>query len=321
MKKKIKYFLTGGTGSFGKEFTNFLLKNYRDIDLTIYSRDEMKQWQMAIDYKNFKNINFVIGDVRDLDRLKWATKNMDNLIHAAATKFVDISEEFPFECSDVNILGSSNVARVAIERGVNTVIGISTDKASQPIKNFYGFSKATMEKLFLSANNNSITNFLCVRYGNVAWSTGSVLPIWKEMHKKNKIILTTGPEMRRFFFTINDAVDLVTFSINNSKKFSGKIVCADMKSAQMLDVIKIWIKNYGGTYKIIESRKGDRLDEYLIGMNEIKNTYKIKNSNKVYYIIDFDKKIKNPINKIISSKNSKNLNNKELIDLLKIGLI
>jgi predicted Ser/Thr protein kinase len=94
-----------------------------------------------------------------------------------------------------------------------------------------------------------------------------------------------------------------------------------MKSAQMLDVIKIWIKNYGGTYKIIESRKGDRLDEYLIGMNEIKNTYKIKNSNKVYYIIDFDKKIKNPINKIISSKNSKNLNNKELIDLLKIGLI
>ncbi|MDC1278970.1 polysaccharide biosynthesis protein [Candidatus Pelagibacter ubique] len=314
MKKNL--LITGGSGFLGVHLALELKKKF---NVFLGSRNQKRNREAS----NLTKCKDIPLDVSNISSVRDAVNycNPSIIIHAAATKFVDISEEFPFECSDVNILGSSNVARVAIERGVNTVIGISTDKASQPIKNFYGFSKATMEKLFLSANNNSITNFLCVRYGNVAWSTGSVLPIWKEMHKKNKIILTTGPEMRRFFFTINDAVDLVTFSINNSKKFSGKIVCADMKSAQMLDVIKIWIKNYGGTYKIIESRKGDRLDEYLIGMNEIKNTYKIKNSNKVYYIIDFDKKIKNPINKIISSKNSKNLNNKELIDLLKIGLI
>ena len=314
MKKNL--LITGGSGFLGVHLALELKKKF---NVFLGSRNQKRNREAS----NLTKCKDIPLDVSNISSVRDAVNycNPSIIIHAAATKFVDISEEFPFECSDVNILGSSNVARVAIERGVNTVIGISTDKASQPIKNFYGFSKATMEKLFLSANNNSITNFLCVRYGNVAWSTGSVLPIWKEMHKKNKIILTTGPEMRRFFFTINDAVNLVTFSINNSKKFSGKIVCADMKSAQMLDVIKIWIKNYGGTYKIIESRKGDRLDEYLIGMNEIKNTYKIKNSNKVYYIIDFDKKIKNPINKIISSKNSKNLNNKELIDLLKIGLI
>ena len=248
MKKNL--LITGGSGFLGVHLALELKKKF---NVFLGSRNQKRNREAS----NLTKCKDIPLDVSNISSVRDAVNycNPSIIIHAAATKFVDISEEFPFECSDVNILGSSNVARVAIERGVNTVIGISTDKASQPIKNFYGFSKATMEKLFLSANNNSITNFLCVRYGNVAWSTGSVLPIWKEMHKKNKIILTTGPEMRRFFFTINDAVDLVTFSINNSKKFSGKIVCADMKSAQMLDVIKIWIKNYGGTYKIIESRK------------------------------------------------------------------
>ena len=228
--------------------------------------------------------------------------------------------EFPFECSDVNILGSSNIARVAIEKKVETVIGISTDKASQPIKNFYGFSKAVMEKLFLNLNNSSNTNFLCVRYGNVAWSTGSVLPIWKEMHKKNKTIYTTGPKMRRFFFTINDAVELVNFALTKSKKFSGKILCADMKASLMLDVLKVWISEFGGTYKIAKIRKGDRLDEYLIGNNEIENTSKIKFKNKIFYIIDPNKKVTKPIKSIISSKNSKKHTKEELKNLLNIGM-
>ena len=177
-----------------------------------------------------------------------------------------------------------------------------------------------MEKLFLNANNSSITNFLCVRYGNVAWSTGSVLPIWKEMHKKKKVIFTTGPKMRRFFFTINDAVDLVSFALKNSKKFSGKIVCADMKSSMILDVLKVWIKKYGGRYKVIRGRKGDRLDEYLIASNEIKNTFTIKDKKKVYYVVDYDKHASRPLKTIISSQNSKKLNENELIKLLEIGM-
>ena len=140
-------------------------------------------------------------------------------------------------------MGSTNIARVSIERGVKTVIGISTDKATQPLKNFYGFSKAAMEKLFINANSKSKTNFLCVRYGNVAWSTGSVLPIWKEMFDKNRQILTTGPFMRRFFFTIDDAVNLVSRALINSKKFSGKILCADMKSCKLID-INVWTSNF-----------------------------------------------------------------------------
>ena len=177
-----------------------------------------------------------------------------------------------------------------------------------------------MEKLFLNANENSKTNFLCVRYGNVAWSTGSVLPIWRQMFQKNKKILTTGPFMRRFFFTINDAVDLVLFALNKSKQFSGKILCADMKACKLIDIIKVWIKNYGGSYKIIKGRKGDRLDEYLIGDNEIKFTKKIYQNKKLFYLIDFEKKSSKPLNKIVSSENALRLNKDEIYNILKIGL-
>ena len=168
-----------------------------------------------------------------------------------------MSEVHPFECADVNIMGSCNVARTAIDKGVKLVIGISTDAATQPIQNFYGMSKAAMEKVFLSANKLSKTNFLCVRYGNVAWSTGSVFPIWQEMHKKNKMILTTGPYMRRFFFTADDAVDLVYTALKNHKKVTGKILCPEMRSSRMIDILKVWIKKCGGEYNIISERERD----------------------------------------------------------------
>ena len=313
MKKNL--LITGGSGYLGINLANKFKQKYK---VFLGSRNQKRNREAS----NITGCKDIPLDVSNINSIRDAVNycNPEIIIHAAATKFVDISEEFPFECSDVNILGSSNLARVAIERKVKTVIGISTDKATQPIKNFYGFSKAAMEKLFLNANNNSITNFLCVRYGNVAWSTGSVLPIWKDMHKKNNTILTTGPKMRRFFFTIDDAVNLVSFALKNSKKFSGKIVCADMKSSMILDVLKVWIKEYGGTYKVIKGRKGDRLDEYLIGMNEIKYTYIKREKKKIYYIIDFNKNSTKPLKNIISSQNSKKLSEKELLKLLEIGM-
>lgn len=313
MKKNL--LITGGSGYLGINLAKKFKQKYK---VFLGSRNQKRNREAS----NITGCKDIPLDVSNINSIRDAVNycNPDVIIHAAATKFVDISEEFPFECSDVNILGSSNLARVAIEKKIKTVIGISTDKATQPIKNFYGFSKATMEKLFLNANSNSATNFLCVRYGNVAWSTGSVLPIWKEMHKKNKVILTTGPKMRRFFFTIDDAVNLVSFALKNSKKFSGQIVCADMKSSMILDVLKTWIKKYGGSYRVIQGRKGDRLDEYLIGNNEINNTYINKDKKKIYYIIDFNKKALRPIKKIISSQNSKKLSEKEIVDLLEIGM-
>ena len=313
MKKSL--LITGGSGYLGINLAKKFKKKYK---VFLGSRNQKRNREASI-LTGCKDIPLDVSNINSIrDAVSFC--NPDVIIHAAATKFVNISEEFPFECSDVNILGSSNIARVAIEKKVKTVIGISTDKASQPIKNFYGFSKAVMEKLFLNLNNSTNTNFLCVRYGNVAWSTGSVLPIWKEMHKKNKIIYTTGPKMRRFFFNINDAVQLVNFALTNSKKFSGKILCADMKASLMLDVLKVWISEFGGTYKIAKIRKGDRLDEFLIGQNEIENTSKIKFKNKIFYIIDPNKKATKSIKSIISSKNSKKHTKEELKELLKIGM-
>ncbi len=313
MKKNI--LITGGSGYLGINLALKLKKNY---NVFIGSRNQKRNYDANLKTK----CEAIPLDVTNIESIRDAIiySKPEIIIHAAATKFVDISEKFPFECSDVNILGSSNLARVAIERNIRTVIGISTDKASQPIKNFYGFSKAAMEKLFLNANNNSKTNFLCVRYGNVAWSTGSVLPIWKEMFEKNKKILTTGPYMRRFFFTIDDAVDLVLLALKNSKKFSGKILCANMKSCKLIDIIKVWNQKYGGSYKIIKSRKGDRLDEYLIGINELEHTTKIFKNRKTYYQIDFEKKSKKPLKKIISSENAQKLSKEEIFKLLKIEL-
>ena len=193
MKKNL--LITGGSGFLG---TNLAMKLRNKYNVFLASRNQRRNYEASqktlcesipLDVSN-------INSIRDV----FAYSKPNIVVHAAATKFVDISEKFPFECSDVNILGSSNIARVAVEKGVKTVIGISTDKATQPIKNFYGFSKATMEKLFLASNSNSKTNFLCVRYGNVAWSTGSVFPIWHEMFSKNKIIYNISHKIWNFNF-------------------------------------------------------------------------------------------------------------------------
>ena len=313
MKKNL--LITGGSGYLGVNLALALKKKY---NVFLGSRNQKRNY----DASKYSGCEAIPLDVTNINSIRDAVIycRPDIIIHAAATKFVDISEKFPFECSDVNILGSTNLARVAIERNVKTVIGISTDKATQPLKNFYGFSKAAMEKLFLNANNNSKTNFLCVRYGNVAWSTGSVLPIWKSMFEKNKKILTTGPHMRRFFFTINDAVDLVLYALVNKNKHQGKIVCADMKSCKLIDIINVWIKKYGGSYQAIKGRKGDRLDEYLIGSNEIEQTTKIIKNKKIYYIIDFENKSKKPLKKIISSENSKKLSISEISKIIELGI-
>jgi FlaA1/EpsC-like NDP-sugar epimerase len=313
MKKNL--LITGGSGFLGINLALSLKKKY---NVFIGSRNQKRNYDASLK----TGCEAIPLDVTNIESIRDAVIycKPDTIIHAAATKFVDISEKFPFECSDVNILGSTNVARVAIEKGVKTVIGISTDKATQPIKNFYGFSKATMEKLFLNANDNSKTNFVCVRYGNVAWSTGSVLPIWKQMLEKNKKILTTGPFMRRFFFTINDAVNLVLFALNGSTKFKGKILCANMKACKLIDIIKVWIENYGGSYKIIKGRKGDRLDEYLIGENELKFTTKIYKDKKIFYLINFEKNSSKPLSRIVSSENALRLSKSEILNLLKLGL-
>ena len=315
LKMKKNLLITGGNGFLG---INLAMKLKNQYNVFLASRNQ-KRNQEATQKTLCESIPLDVSNINSV-RDAFAYVKPEIVIHGAATKFVDISEKFPFECSDINILGSSNLARVAIEKNIKTVIGVSTDKASQPIKNFYGFSKATMEKLFLTSNNTSKTNFLCLRYGNVVWSTGSVFPIWKKMFEKNKTILTTGPYMRRFFFSIEEAVNLMKFALKNSNKLSGKILTTEMKSSLMIDILKVWIKKYGGKYKIVKTRKGDRADESLVSSNEIDYTYKIKSNNNIYFVIDLNKKAKNPLKKIISSNNSKKLNELEISKLISLGM-
>ena len=312
MKKNL--LITGGNGFLG---IGLALKFKKKYNIFLGSRNNKNNFEaekltgctsVPMDVSNYNSIN---------DALEYCKP--DIIIHAAATKFVGLSETHPFECSDINILGSTNLARCAINKKIKTVIGISTDKATQPIKNFYGLSKAVMERIFHLANKKSKTKFVIVRYGNVAWSTGSVLPVWRDMFKKNKTIQTTGPFMRRFFFTIDDAVTLVDTALKKQNILAGKILCPEMKSSTMINIIKNWIKIYGGSYKIIKNREGDREDEYLISDNEIKFCEEKIFYEKKYFIIDFIKKSTKPLKKIISSKTCKKLNNKEIAQIIKKG--
>jgi FlaA1/EpsC-like NDP-sugar epimerase len=238
------------------------------------------------------------------------------VIHAAATKFVDLAERQPMECVDVNVLGSQNVARVAVEKGIASVVGISTDKASPPVRNTYGLSKALMERVFCSMNAKTETRFTCVRYGNVAWSTGSVLPIWKRMHDETGVIGTTGPEMRRFFFTVDEAVRLVLTALENIDEMQGRVLSRKMKAAQIGDVLDLWIKHKGGSWQKIEGRPGERIDEFLIGELELPHTYETTFAGVAHYVISFNEKVEQPLPSTLSSANTERLSVQEILDII-----
>jgi len=310
-----KILITGGTGYLGRNLANFYKKKFK---VFLGARNNKQNFLV----KNLTNCEVVPLDVSNIESVNDCLNytKPDIVIHAAATKFVDLSEKFPFECIDINILGSTNVVRACINKKVPTVIGVSTDKASPPIKNIYGLSKSCMERLFTSIKSYSKTKFICVRYGNVTWSTGSVLPIWKQMFNKDKTILTTGPYMRRFFFSVDEAVNLIDQALRLKDKLNGKILSAEMKSAKMIEILKVWVKKFGGKYKIVQSRKGDRLDEFLIGDDELKHAQEIKIKNKKFFIIDFNEISKKPLKKIVSSQNAKRLSQSEIENIIQFGL-
>ena len=310
-----KILITGGTGYLGRNLALFYKKKYK---VFIGTRNNKQNFLV----KNLTNCEVVPLDVSNIESVNDCLNysKPDIVIHAAATKFVDLSEKFPFECIDINIVGSANIARACINKKIPTVIGVSTDKASPPIKNIYGLSKSCMERLFSSIEPYGKTKFICVRYGNVTWSTGSVLPIWKQMFNKNKTILTTGPNMRRFFFSVDEAVSLIDQALKLKDKLAGKILSAEMKSSKMIDILKVWIKKFGGNYKIIQTRKGDRLDEYLIGEDELKYAEVLKIKGKKYFIINFNKLSKKPLKKIVSSKDAKKLSQSEIEKIIQFGL-
>ena len=199
--------ITGGTGSFGKKFSKIALSKFKKIKIIIFSRDEMKQWEMDKEF-NSDNLKFIIGDIRDLESLNKAMKGVDYVIHAAATKIITAADDNPEECIKTNVTGTINVAKAAIQNSVKKLIALSTDKACNPT-NFYGASKLLSEKIILSENKyQNYTKRSVVRYGNVLGSRGSVVPFFQSLNK-NEPIPITDLEMTRFIITLNQAVEMV----------------------------------------------------------------------------------------------------------------
>ena len=302
-----KILITGGTGFLGKQLA-LALKEKADVVLT--ARNNKQNFKA----KSVTGCEIMPVDVSSIESVRdcVAEVNPDLIIHAAATKFVDLSEIMPMECIDVNILGSQNVARVAIDKGVKAVIGISTDKAAPPIRNIYGMSKAMMERIFCSLDTKTDTKFACVRYGNVAWSTGSVLPIWKKMYEDTNMLQSTGPEMTRFFFTVDEAVQLILTAMENFKDIHGKVLSRRMKSSLIRNILEVWVKEIGGKWKTMEGRPGDRLYECLIGELELEYTREIIYNDIIHYLISFNNKVDHPLEAIISSDNAERLTDDEI---------
>lgn len=303
--------VTGGTGFLGKRL-GLALKDKHNVVLTGRNNKQNMLAQGMTDCRVLPMDVTNIESVRDV----FTEVAPDIVIHAAATKFVDLAERQPMECVDVNVLGSQNVARVAVEKKIDSVIGISTDKASPPVRNTYGLSKALMERVFCSMNGKTETKFTCVRYGNVAWSTGSVLPIWKKMHEDTGVIGTTGPEMRRFFFTVDEAVKLVTTAMNNIENLQGKVLARRMKAAQVRDILELWVNTRGGKWEKIEGRPGERIDEFLIGDLELPHTSDKTFDDVQHYIISFNQTAAEPVEVGLSSANAERLTEAEILDII-----
>lgn len=281
--------ITGGTGSFGKKFLEMILDRYTPHRIIIYSRDEFKQSAMKAEYAkkyDMSKVRFFIGDVRDKDRLYRAFDHVDYVIHAAAMKHVPVCEYNPFEAIKTNIHGAQNVIDAAIDRGVKKVVALSTDKAVNPI-NLYGGTKLVSDKLFISANAYSKisgTKFSVVRYGNVAGSRGSIIPIFKNMIEKGEIELPiTDPRMTRFWITLEQGVELVFKALEEST--GGETFISKIPSFRIADLAKAMLPE--AKIKEIGIREGEKLHEAMITKDDSRCTYEYEKHYIIYPNFDW----------------------------------
>ena len=270
--------ITGGTGSFGHEFTKRIMTKYSPTKLIIFSRDEMKQWEMAKLWGGDPRVRFFIGDVRDRERLYRATSDVDLVIHAAATKIVPTAEYNPFECIKTNVLGAMNVIDACIDNKVERVVALSTDKASAPI-NLYGASKLASDKLFVAGNHyagENGTKFSVVRYGNVMGSRGSVIPFFLSQIE-NGYFTITDERMTRFMITLEDGVKLVEYAF--SDMIGGEIYVKKIPSMKVVDIAKTIAPE--AELRIIGIRPGEKLHEQMIGTEDAPFTFEYEDYFKI----------------------------------------
>ncbi len=315
--------ITGGTGSFGHQMVKELMI-YKPSSVRIFSRDEDKQRLMQDEFSSYsisKKMQFMIGDIRDYDRLHAVTKDVDIIFHAAALKQVPAVELHPYEAVKTNIFGAYNIVKASVARKVKNVVAISTDKAVKSV-NAMGMTKAVQEKIILSDDlSKDGTKFCCVRYGNVLGSRGSVIPVWNAKIEDKKPLPVTHPEMTRFLLTLSDAIDLVFHSLKYGK--GGEIFVKKAPAAKMTDLALAYVelktgkKNY--PLDFIGIRAGEKIHEVLVSEEEMRHSKEVKD----HFIIQkegiLDKKsIKKSLkHEEYDSKSGKHLNKKELIQIMK----
>ena len=262
--------ITGGTGSFGHAFVSMTLEHYEPEQIVIFSRDEMKQWDMSLKYQGDPRLRFVIGDVRDKMRLVLVMQGVDHVVHAAATKIVPTAEYNPAECIKTNINGAMNVIDACNETGVKSVVALSTDKASNPV-NLYGATKLASDKLFVSSNpmnGQEGTRFSVVRYGNVMGSRGSIIPFFLSLKETGELPIT-DIEMTRFMISLEEGVKLVWHAFNDMH--GGEIYVKKIPSMNVVDIAETIAP--GARHKIIGIRPGEKLHEQMIGLEDAPHTY------------------------------------------------
>lgn len=270
--------ITGGTGSFGHTFVPMTLAKYNPRRLVIFSRDEMKQWEMAKLFGDDSRVRFFIGDVRDKDRLSRALDGIDYVVHAAATKIVPTAEYNPFECVKTNVLGAMNLIDACIDRKVKRVVALSTDKASSPA-NLYGATKLASDKLFVAGNSYAgahETRFGVVRYGNVMGSRGSVIPFFLSLADKG-VLPITDARMTRFMITLEQGVNLVWHAFEDM--VGGEIYVQKIPSMKVTDIALAAAPN--ARHEIVGIRPGEKLHEQMIGTEDALHTYEYAHHYKI----------------------------------------
>ena len=270
--------ITGGTGSFGNTFVPMTLAKYNPKKIIIFSRDEMKQWDMAKKYQNDPRVRFFIGDVRDKERLYRALDRVDYVVHAAATKIVPTAEYNPFECIKTNVNGAMNLIDACIDKGVKGVVALSTDKASSPI-NLYGATKLTSDKLFVAGNAYSRehgTKFSVVRYGNVMGSRGSVIPFFLSIRDKG-VLPITDDRMTRFMISLEQGVELVWHAFEDM--VGGEIYVKKIPSMKVTDLARVVAPEC--KQEVVGIRPGEKLHEQMIGVEDAYYTYEYPEHFKI----------------------------------------
>ena len=270
--------VTGGTGSFGGAFVPMTLARHNPKKIIIFSRDEMKQWEMAKRFGDDPRVRFFIGDVRDKDRLYRALDGVDYVVHAAATKIVPTAEYNPFECVKTNVLGAMNLIDACIDKGVQRVVALSTDKASSPI-NLYGATKLASDKLFVSGNAYSGehgTQFSVVRYGNVMGSRGSVIPFFISI-RDSGVLPITDTRMTRFMISLEEGVELVWKAFGDM--VGGEIYVKKIPSMKVVDIASVIAP--GAKHEIVGVRPGEKVHEQMIGIEDSPSTFEYSDYFKI----------------------------------------